>query len=116
MGSVRKSLFINEANQDILAWFEGVKSPSDAICRLIREESTKNREIELLKQIIEQQQQTIRLYESMLSGTNITITQQDNHLATETIGDIKEEIEEEDHSIDDPDMIMNMLGSFTQSE
>ena len=114
MGSVRKSLFINETNQDILAWFEGVKSPSDAICRLIREESAKNREIELLKQIIEQQQQTIRLYESMLSGTNITITQQDNHLATtETIGDIKEEVEEEDHSIDDQDTILSMLGSFT---
>lgn len=113
MGSVRKSLFINDNNQDVLAWFEGVKSPSEAVCRLIREESAKEREIELLKHIIHEQSQRIQLLESMIQGTNITITQPDNQPNKRS--EEREEVEkpqEEDHSVgsDDALSIMGVFG------
>lgn len=78
MASVRKSLFINESHQDILQWFEGVKSPSEAVCNLIRNESAKEREIELLKQIIQQQQETIDLLKATVEGSTIKIVRNDD--------------------------------------
>lgn len=78
MASVRKSLFINESNEDVLKWFEGVKSPSEAVCNLIRNESAKEREIELLKQIIQQQQETIDLLKATVEGSTIKIVRNDD--------------------------------------
>lgn len=71
--AVRKSLFINESNEDVLKWFEGVKSPSEAVCNLIRNEVAKEREIELLNQIIQQQQETIELLKATLEGSTIKV-------------------------------------------
>ena len=108
MASVRKSLFINENNQDVLEWFEGVKSPSDAICQLIRTEASKDREIELLKQIIDQQNQTIELLKSAVEGTSIRIIREDN--GKDTVIDLSEE-DDDDMSVGS-DAANNMLSMF----
>ena len=92
MGSVRKSIFISETNQDVLEWFEGVKSPSEAVCQLIRESTSKDREMELLKQLINQQAQHIKLLESMVQGGEIIITKT-------TKQEDMEEVVEEDLSV-----------------
>ena len=108
MASVRKSLFINEHNQDVLEWFEGVKSPSEAVCQLIRNESARDREIELLKQIIDQQNQTIELLKSAVEGTSIRIIREDN--GKDTVIDLSEE-DDDDMSVGS-DTANNMLSMF----
>lgn len=108
MSGIRKSIFINESNQDILEWFEGVKSPSEAVFKLIREDKVKDREIALLKQVVQQQQQTIQLYESIIKGTNITITHQDTKEEREEVKPDKEE--GTDMSLDSSDAVSILEG------
>lgn len=76
--STRISIYIKESDQDVLNWFEEAGRPSEAVIQLIRGQESKDREIQLLKDLIEQQKETIELLKSAVEGTPIKIVREEN--------------------------------------
>lgn len=96
--AVRKSLYINDDNLDVLSFFDNNKNASERIIQLIRDDSAKDREIELLNDLVTQQKQTIELYQQLIAGAKVeTITIQ--HTVEQEV-----EVEIEDNSADEEDI------------
>ncbi len=76
--STRISIYIKESDKDILNWFNEAGRPSEAVIQLIRGQEAKDREIQLLKDLIDQQKETIELLKSAVEGTPIKIVREED--------------------------------------
>lgn len=107
--STRISIYIKESDQDVLNWFEEAGRPSEAVIQLIRGQESKDREIQLLKDLIEQQKETIELLKSAVEGTPIKIVRSENKEKDIVVE--PEPQKEEDMSVG-ADTANSMLGAF----
>lgn len=107
--STRISIYIKESDQDVLNWFKKAGRPSEAVIQLIRHQSAKDREIQLLKDLIDQQKETIELLKSAVEGTSIKIIREENKEKDTVVEPLPQK--EEDMSVG-ADTANSMLGAF----
>ena len=109
--STRISIYIKESDQDVLNWFEEAGRPSEAVIQLIRGQESKDREIQLLKELIEQQKETIELLKAVTEGTTIQVVRSENK-EKDSVATPEPQVEEEEDMSIGADAANNLLGAF----
>lgn len=107
--STRISIYIKESDKDILNWFNEAGRPSEAVIQLIRGQEAKDREIQLLKDLIDQQKETIELLKSAAEGTPIKIVREEDK-EKDTV--VEPQVEEEEDMSVGADAACSMLDAF----